>query len=88
MTLQFRRGLELLLQKINTNKIIIKPADKIYIIAVMTPKDYWNMCYRHLLDLTFYDNLDNNDSSTTAQGRVNKFSKKYKLILRNNELEF
>ena len=42
------KGLELPLEKINTNKIIIKPADKGSIIVVMTPKDYWNMCYRHL----------------------------------------
>ena len=33
----------------------------------MTPKDYWNMCYRHLSDTTFYNNLDNNDPSTIVQ---------------------
>ena len=33
--------------------MIIKPADKESVIAVMTPKDYWNMCYRHLSDTTF-----------------------------------
>ena len=33
------KGLESLLEKINTNKIIIKPADKGSIIVVMTPKD-------------------------------------------------
>ena len=52
--LNLRKGLELLLEKINTNKIIIKPAEKGSIIVVMTPKDYWNMCYRHLSDTTFY----------------------------------
>ena len=46
--MNLRKGLESLLEKINTNKIIIKPADKGSITAVMTPKDYWNMCYRHL----------------------------------------
>ena len=51
----------------------------------MTPKDYWNMCYRHLSDTTFYNNLDNNDPSTIDQDRVNKFAEKYKSILTNNE---
>ena len=47
------KGLESLLEKINTNKIIIKPADKGSIIAVIASKDYWNMCYRHLSDIAF-----------------------------------
>ena len=51
----------------------------------MTPKDYWNMCYRHLSDTTFYNNLDNNDPSTIDQDRVNKFAEKCKSILTNNE---
>ena len=46
--INFRKGLELLLEKNNTNKIITKLADKRSIIVVMTPKDYWNMCLRHL----------------------------------------
>ena len=54
----------------------------------MTPKDYWNMCYRHLSDTTFYNNLDNNDPSTIVQDRVNKFAEKYKSILTNNEYVF
>ena len=54
----------------------------------MTPKDYWNMCYRHLSDTTFYNNLDNNDPSTIVQDRVNKFAEKYKSILTNNEYNF
>ena len=62
--MNLRKGLELLLEKVNTNKIIIKLADKGSIIVVMAPKDYWNMCYRHLSDTTFYNNLDNNDRST------------------------
>ena len=65
--MNLRKGLELLLEKINTNKIIIKPADKGSIIIVMKPKDYWNMCYRHLSDTTFYNDLDNNDPSTIVQ---------------------
>ena len=44
-------------------------------IVVMTPKDYWNMCYKHLSD-TFYNNLDNNNLSTIVQDGVNKFAKK------------
>ena len=85
--MNLRKGLELLLEKVNTNKIIIKPADKGSIIVVMAPKDYWNMCYRHLSDTTFYNNLDNNPS-TTVQDRVNKFAEKYKSILTNNEYDF
>ena len=42
--MNLRKGLELLLQKFKTNKIIIKPADKGSIIAVMAPKDYSNIC--------------------------------------------
>ena len=86
--MNLRKGLELLIEKINTNKIIIKSADKGSIIVVMTPKDYWNMCYRHLSDTTFYNNLDNNDPSTIVQDRVNKFAEKYKSILTNNEYDF
>ena len=76
--MNLRKGLELLLEKINTNKIIIKPADKGSITAVMAPKDYWNLCYRHLSDTTFYNNLDNNNLSTIVQDRVYKFAEKYK----------
>ena len=42
--MNLRKVLELLLGKINTNKIIIQPGDKGSIIVVMTPKDYWHMC--------------------------------------------
>ena len=46
------------------------------------------MCYRHLSDTTFYNNLDNNHSPTIVQDRVNKFAEKYKSILTNNEYVF
>ena len=65
--MNLRKGLELLLEKVNTNKIIIKPADKGSIIVVMAPKDYWNMCYRHLSDTTFYNILGSNGTSTIVQ---------------------
>ena len=65
--MNLRKGLELLFEKINTKKIIIKPSDKGSIMIVMTPDDYWNMCSRHLSDTTFYNNLDNNNPSTTVQ---------------------
>ena len=83
-----RKGLELLLEKINTNKMIIKTADKGSINVVIKLKDYWNMCYRYLSDTTFYNNLHNNDPSTIVQDRVNKFSEKDKSILTNNEYQF
>ena len=73
--MNFREGLELLLEKINTVSKIIKLVDKGSMIVVMTPKDYWNMCYKHLSD-TFYNNLDNNNLSTIVQDGVNKFAKK------------
>ena len=86
--MNLRKGLELLLEKVNTNKIIIKPADKGSIIVVMAPKDYWSMCYRHLSDTAVYNNLDNNDPSTIVQDKVNKFAEKYKSIFTNNEYDF
>ena len=60
--MNLRKGPELLLEEINTNKII-KPADKESSIVVMRLKDYWNKCSRHLSDTTVYNNLDNNDQS-------------------------
>ena len=86
--MNLRKGLELLLEKVNTNKIIIKLPDKGSIIVAMAPKDYWNMCYRHLSDTTFYNNLDNDDPSTIVQDKLNKFAEKYKSILTNNEYDF
>ena len=80
--MNLRKGLELLLEKVNTNKIIIQPAGKGSIIVVMAPKDYWNVCYRHLSDTTFYNYLDNNDLSTIVQ------DSKYRSILTNNEYDF
>ena len=77
--MNLRKGLELLLEKINTNKIIIKPTDKGSIIVVMTQKD-WNMYYRHFSDTTFYNNLDNNDRSTIVQEKVNKFEKSKSIL--------
>ena len=82
------KGIELLLEKVDTNKIIIKPADEGSMTVVMTPKDYWNMYYRHLSDTIFYNYLDNNDPPTIVQNRVDKFAEKYKLILTNNEYDF
>ena len=43
---------------------------------------------RYFSDLIFCNNLDNNDRSTIVQDRVNRFAKKYKSILTNNEYEF
>ena len=77
-----RKGLELLLEKVNANKIIIQPAEKGSIIVVMAPKDYWNMRYRHLSDTTFYNYLDNIHLSTSVQ------DSKYRPILTNNEYDF
>ena len=57
--MNLRKSLELVLEKINTNKIIIKPADDGSILILTTPKDYWNMCYRHLSETVFYNNVDN-----------------------------
>ena len=38
--MNLRKGLELILEKINNSKIIIKQAEKGSIIVIMTPKDY------------------------------------------------
>ena len=69
--MNLRKGLEWLLEKSNTNKIIIKLADR-SIIVVMTPKDYWNTCYT-----AFFINLDSNDPSSFVQDGVNKFPEKH-----------
>ena len=74
--MNLRKGVELVLQKLNTNKIIIKPADKESIIVVMEPKDYWNMFYNHLSDTTFYNNLDNKDPSTIFKTELINLLKK------------
>ena len=56
--MNLRKGLESLLEKINTNKIIIKPADKGSLTAVMAPKDYWNMRnMRYFLMLSLFITL-------------------------------
>ena len=44
----------------------------------MAPNDYWNMCYRPLSGIAFYNNLDNNDLSAIVQEKVNKLAEKYK----------
>ena len=46
------------------------------------------MCYKHLSDTGFYDNLDNNDLSIIVQDRVKKFAEKNKSILTNNKYDF
>ena len=38
--MNLRKGLELIFEKINNSKIIIKQAEKGSIIVIMTPKDY------------------------------------------------
>ena len=34
--------------KIRSNEVVIKPADKKSIVAVITSKYYWTMCQPHL----------------------------------------
>ena len=46
------------------------------------------MCYWHLSDTSFYNNLDNSNPSTIVQGRVNKCSEKCTSSLTNKEHEF
>ena len=46
------------------------------------------MCYKHLSDTAFYNNLDNNDPSSIVQDRVHNFAEKYKSVLTNNEYDF
>ena len=45
------------------------------------------MCYRHLSDTSFYNDLDKNDQPTIFQDRVQFFENK-KSVLTNNEYDF
>ena len=46
------------------------------------------MCYRHLSDIAFYNNLDYSDPSTIVPDKANKFAEKYKSVFTNNEYDF
>ena len=74
--------------KLTTKKIIIQSAGKESVNAVMTAKDYRNMCYRNHSDTEIWNNLDYNNLSTTGQNRFTKFVEKYKSILKSNERGF
>ena len=88
LLMNLRKSLELLLKKINANKTIVKPADKVFITVVMTPNGYWNMCYRPFSDTKCFNNLDNNNPPTVVEDRVNKFAEKHKSILANKKYKF
>ena len=64
---------------------VMKPADKGSIIVVMTPKDYWNMCYRHLSDKHFVIQitttcfLQSQDTSQNNLPLLQRFTKQFVL---------
>lgn len=43
-----RDGLNSLMTKIRSNEVVIKPADKKSIVAVIMSKYYWTMCQSYL----------------------------------------
>ena len=56
-----RDGLNSLMTKIRSNEIIIKPADKGFIVVFMSSEYYWTMCQSHLNNEQYYRCLFEND---------------------------
>ena len=80
-----RDGLNSLMTKIKSNEIIIKPADKVSIVVVMSSEYYWIMCQSHLNNEEYYQCLLENDPSLIINEKIINYANKYCSILTNNE---
>ena len=65
-----RKGLDSLIEKIENQEIIIKPADKGPIIVIMSSDYYWNICHTHISDTSYYRMLNDIDPSNIVPQRV------------------
>ena len=83
-----RDGLNSLMTKIRSNEIIIKPADKVSIVVVMSSEYYWTMCQSHLKNEQYYQCLFENNPSLTVNEKIINYAIKYRSILTDNEYEY
>ena len=79
-----RTALDSLMRKTSSNQLVIKPADKGSIIVVMSPQFYWDMCWKHLNNPTFYEEVPN-DPSNIIMEKLNSFLEKHKPRLTEKE---
>ena len=70
-----RKALRTLIERIDNNEIIIKPADKGEIIVLQTVHDYRDMCLRHLEDEEYYEIVPE-DPTKLVKTEVENFAKK------------
>ena len=83
-----RDGLNSLMNKIRSNKIIIKPADKGSIVAVMSSEYYWTMCQSHSNNEQYHRYLFENDPSLIVNEKIINYASKCQRILTDNEYEY
>ena len=84
--MNLREGLELLLEKVNTNKIIVKSANKRSIIVVMTPRII-GRCAIGIFQIQPFIKIQIITTRLLLFKTVNKFAE-IKSILTNNEFDF
>ena len=80
-----RDGLNSLMTKIESNEIIIKPADKVSIVVVMSSEYYWIMCQSHLNNEEYYQCLLENDPSLIINEKIINYANEYCSISTDNE---
>ena len=83
-----RDGLNSLMTKIRSKKIMIKPADKRSIVAVMSSEYYWTMCQSHLSNEQYHRYLFENDPSLNEKEKIINYASKCQRILTDNEYEY
>ena len=83
-----RDGLNSLMTKIKSNEIIIKPADKVSIVVVMSSEYYWTMCQSRLNNEQYYLCLFQNDPLLIVNEKIINYANKYRSILSDNEYEY
>ena len=81
-----RSALSSLVNRTETNEILIKPADKGAITVIMDPNYYLQMCLRHLNDVSYYS-LVETDPSDMLKQTITDFANKHQSILSPKEYE-
>ena len=80
-----RNGLNSLIKRTTENETVIKPADKVSIITVMSREFYLNMCKTHLQNEEYYECIQDNDPPPLLKNRIIAYTKKYKNLLTEHE---